>query len=494
MLVGRTLRVASPLFLLGLASLQIIALADDLKPEDIYKSVAPSVVTLRVEKKQGPGSLGTVFMAVKDGMAVTAWHVVKDAKSVTAKFSNGEEFDVSGLVDKDEKRDVAIVRVKAFGKKLLPVMSDDPAVGSRAYVIGAPIGLEFTISDGLISQIQNIGGKKQYQFSCPASHGNSGGPVVNAKGEVLGIVSWGIDEGQNLNFAVPISYALALDSTLPTTPWDAVRSSMPPAEPPTTKPAAREKLSNDDADRAIADAYVCGWDTVLALEITDLEVVAKTDGFKNGIPPLLYSQQSMIAKNIKRLTEATPEEPNRLRLFALHLERLSNARDAVANQIDAIKEAQRVHGWSNYAIDLLSKKSARVDSFRNSGSDITAIKKAFEEVKKSAAFQDAITPDGMYYVNEKTGDQDFMFGASTWTRDLAGLVIVPKGTLADKLGFQSGDILVSVEGQEKAKIPTLKKAIFERRGKNLLVVVERDRKKKELKLRIPAELPPYPKP
>ena len=110
-------------------------------------------------------------------------------------------------------------------------------MGSRVYVIGAPRGLDFTISDGLLSQVREIEGLKQYQFSCPASPGNSGGPLLNSAGEVLGVVTWQVREGQNLSFAVPSNYVLGLDASLPTSPLDVVTASEPIA--PRERPAQR---------------------------------------------------------------------------------------------------------------------------------------------------------------------------------------------------------------------------------------------------------------
>lgn len=198
-------------------------LAQEKRPEEIYKNLLPSIVTLTVEKKDGSGVTGTAFLAIKDGIAVTALHVVRNAKRVTANFSNGDEYEVTGLIDKDEKRDLALIRIKTFGKPLLRFVTAEPAIGSKVYVIGAPKGLEFSISDGLLSQIQNIDRVNNYQFSCPASPGNSGGPLVNASGEVLGVVSWQLREGQNLNFAIPSTYVLGLDSTLSTQAWETIR-------------------------------------------------------------------------------------------------------------------------------------------------------------------------------------------------------------------------------------------------------------------------------
>jgi uncharacterized protein YkwD len=208
------------------------AFGQEFKPEALYKKAVPSVMTLKADKRDGSIVLGSAFLLTNSGIAATAWHVVNEVTHVSARFSDGEEFEVSGLLDKDEKRDLALIRVKVFGRPQLTVVGDDPQVGSRAYVIGAPLGLEFSITEGLLSQIQHIDNVKQYQFSSPVSPGNSGGPLLNVNGEVIGVVSWQVKDGQNLNFAVPASYLLGLDKTLPSMPWDTVR-------PSTVSPAVR---------------------------------------------------------------------------------------------------------------------------------------------------------------------------------------------------------------------------------------------------------------
>lgn len=85
------------LLLLTLARLQ-----QPLDAQAIYKKVSPSVMTLQVVTKAGDKVQGTAFLAVKDGVAVTAWHVIRDAATVTAKFADGQEFEASGVVDRDE--------------------------------------------------------------------------------------------------------------------------------------------------------------------------------------------------------------------------------------------------------------------------------------------------------------------------------------------------------------------------------------------------------
>ena len=191
---------------------------------DLYKRILPSVITLSVEKPDGKYS-GTAFLIDGKGVAATAWHVISKATSARAKFSDGEEFDVSGVIDKDEKRDVALIKVKVAGRPTLEVSTSEPAVGTKAFVIGSPEGLDFSITEGLISQIRMLDTKRVIQFSCPASPGNSGGPLVDADGKVLGVVSFQYVEGQNLNFAIPGAVVGGLDATLPTQPWSSVKPS-----------------------------------------------------------------------------------------------------------------------------------------------------------------------------------------------------------------------------------------------------------------------------
>jgi hypothetical protein len=226
------------------------------QPEHIYAAVVPSVAMISVEKVDGTVGTGTAFLALQDGIAVTAWHVVNGASRAVLKFSDGEEFESSGIIDKDVARDLAIIRVKVAGRPRLQLATKDAAVGSRAYVVGNPRGLEFTISDGLVSQLQLLGGSKQIQFSCPVSPGSSGSPLINGRGEVVGVVSWQRIDGQNLNFATPSVYAAGLDATLPTTRWQDLPR--PAAQPPTLAatgpPAVLERRGASDPRTAILSA------------------------------------------------------------------------------------------------------------------------------------------------------------------------------------------------------------------------------------------------
>lgn len=202
-----------------LGGFMLRARAADLPAEKIYAQSLPSVLTLRVESKGGDRYVGAAFLAIREGIAVTAWHVVYDAVKVTAKFADGASCDVLGFIDYDETKDIALIAVQAKDRPLLPIAESTPLVGMKTYVIGSPKGYEFSIGDGLLSQIQKVDGFDQYQVSCPFSPGNSGGPILDNRGQVIGIAAWTRNGAQNLNFATPAMEAAHLDPGKRVVPW-----------------------------------------------------------------------------------------------------------------------------------------------------------------------------------------------------------------------------------------------------------------------------------
>jgi hypothetical protein len=156
---------------------------------------------------------------LRSNVAVTAWHVIHDAQRVEARRADHQPIRIVGLIAKDEAHDLALLKLETPLPRPIPLSAHPPPIGARVYVIGAPRGLDFSLSDGLVSQIRTVDGVQYFQISSPISPGHSGGPVLDASGQVVGVVSWRKAGAENVGFAVPIAELAHLDSTQPVTPW-----------------------------------------------------------------------------------------------------------------------------------------------------------------------------------------------------------------------------------------------------------------------------------
>ena len=206
-----------------------------LTPEKLYQKVLPSVMTLEVKSQSGEKFIGSAVLALADDVVLTAWHVVADARSVCAVFADGQRVNVIGCIDYDGGRDLALLKLeKRLPHRRAVLGRELTAVAARAYVIGSPKGYDFSISDGLISQIRSLNGFLQYQLSCPISPGNSGGPILNNRGEVIGIASWTKADAQNVSFAIPTREFMRLNVSQQPRTWEelaAIACAAPPARP-----------------------------------------------------------------------------------------------------------------------------------------------------------------------------------------------------------------------------------------------------------------------
>ena len=169
----------------------------------------PAIVVIQTDAAQGSG-----FIVAADGTILTNYHVVEDATSILIALESGEVYRRAYVISVDASRDIALLRIEgAELPHLVLANSNDVRVGERVLLIGAPRGLDFTISEGLVSAVRVVNGSRVIQTTAAASSGSSGGPLLNASGEVIGIMTFSRIDGQNLNFAIPINYAKGMLST-----------------------------------------------------------------------------------------------------------------------------------------------------------------------------------------------------------------------------------------------------------------------------------------
>ncbi len=180
--------------------------------------VGSGVVLVKV-----PGALGSGFVVHPDGWVVTNAHVVQKEREITVtvfekstKEFEKKVFDKVELVAVNPYWDLALLRIpkeKLTGYALAPVPLADPArlaVGESVFAIGNPLGLERSVSEGIVSTRNRAHeGMLYIQTTAAINPGNSGGPLFNLRGEVIGVTTWGFLGSEALNFAIPTSTLIA---------------------------------------------------------------------------------------------------------------------------------------------------------------------------------------------------------------------------------------------------------------------------------------------
>lgn len=178
-----------------------------LSAEKIYQKVKDAVVVVfGYNSDDELISQGSGVVLNDKGYVVTNYHVLEGCERLEIMHDN-DEIPYADIVGIDPDKDILIIKIydKRFPSiKLGNVQS--LKVGQRIYAIGNPMGFENTISEGIISGLRNFqeSGINYIQITASISHGSSGGAVVNDKGELIGISTSTIEDGQNLNFAIPI--------------------------------------------------------------------------------------------------------------------------------------------------------------------------------------------------------------------------------------------------------------------------------------------------
>jgi serine protease Do len=183
-----------------------------LQPREIAARAQASLLVVRAIGARGDTlGEGSGFLVGTQGTFVTNYHIVEPAARVEVERLDGATTRAVLLVSADPVRDIAILRAPEIRAAALPLGDDERAViGDRVYVMGNPMGMSGTFADGLLSATRPMQGTQMLQISAPISPGSSGGPVMNDRGEVIGVATMLVVGGQNLSLAVPTRYVRPL--------------------------------------------------------------------------------------------------------------------------------------------------------------------------------------------------------------------------------------------------------------------------------------------
>lgn len=184
----------------------------------LVEKVGPAVVNIRTQEKGRPTGEGSGFIVSADGYVLTNAHVVSGATDVTVSLPDKREFKAR-IVGADDRTDVALVKVEATG---LPTVKTGDAsklkVGEWVLAIGSPFGLENTVTAGIVSAKQRETGQELpfIQTDAAVNPGNSGGPLISLRGEVVGINSQSLSRVGfgGVSFAIPIDEAMRIADQL----------------------------------------------------------------------------------------------------------------------------------------------------------------------------------------------------------------------------------------------------------------------------------------
>lgn len=172
---------------------------------DVYESVSRSVVVVYGHDSAGKRNIIGSGVVLPGGDVATACHVVRNASSNVVKHG-GKEYEAQ-IAHADFDRDVCLLRLPA---PISPAVkfgaSEFLKIGQRVYAVGAPKGLELTLSEGVVSSFRSVQEGRYIQTTAAVSPGSSGGGLFDEEGRLVGLVTFYFKDGQQLNFAVPVEW------------------------------------------------------------------------------------------------------------------------------------------------------------------------------------------------------------------------------------------------------------------------------------------------
>jgi len=204
-----------------------IRASQDLLPE-LVRRIKPSAVAIETFDSRGEKlTRGSGFFIETDRI-VTNRHVIEGAYRAEVHSSTGTVYPVRGVLAVDAEGDLAVLKIDLPANQIRPLPLDktSPQEGESVVVIGNPLGLEGSVTNGIVSAVRDIPTfGRIIQITAPISSGSSGSPVVNMQGQVIGIATLQITGGQSVNFAIPSERISQLQVTTMTSLSDLVAAS-----------------------------------------------------------------------------------------------------------------------------------------------------------------------------------------------------------------------------------------------------------------------------
>ncbi len=448
---------------------------------EIGAKVLPSVVALDIQAPDGGTAAGVGFLTIKDGIMATSWRLVNGARRVVARFPNGDEYECSGVIDKDEKRDVALVRIKVFGRPVLTLAAVELAGVAQVRVAAVKDGA-FGLVPARIAALGVLEGIDVGRLEGDIPDGTSGSPVVDGGGAVVGLLTTRTIDGKATSFVLPAAYILALDATLPTQPWGGT----PDAKSP---PASTPAMANEEVEARIGRALMAVSEDSACLAWAG--EFTRGFGFLSGVPDVVYQMQQNLDTAISALNEVRTDDALRLRLGRAVLQVMVNQKAASENFIRAVVIGQQAKAWGAQSQDAQKRSNSMIQGI---AAQIAGLKEDLKALEAdSAKFREFLPFEQRYLLGLAERHSGFRLGVTTYPRNPFSLLIVGADSLAQKIGLRPGDHIVSAGGRAFTAaddFEEFKLLIKANLGRKLDAVVERSGKAQPIVLKIPKEIPP----
>lgn len=182
-------------------------MSKEMSAADLAEYVQERTVTITALDEGGNEYTGSGFFIDNQGTLVTCYHVIDAAESIAVECSNGGKYDVNEIVDFSELYDIAVLKIDIENNLYLELCKEKTRTGETVYAVGSSLGfLNGTFSNGIVSNAaRTLGMIDCVQTTASISEGNSGGPLVNVYGKVVGVNAFSYEEGDDLNLAININ-------------------------------------------------------------------------------------------------------------------------------------------------------------------------------------------------------------------------------------------------------------------------------------------------
>jgi len=337
----------------------------------LIKRIKPSTVIIFTYNDNGEHlKQGSGFFISQNGDVITNYHVLQGASSAEIKTADEKTYPITYVLAGDAQSDLIRLSVNIPSSSVHPLTLSKaiPEIGESIIVYGSPLGLESTVSDGIVSAIRDIPGYGMIiQITAPISPGSSGSPVLNLQGELIGIASFQMVEGQNLNFAIPsekiISLILIEENKISISEKDFRPESQ--AEKESGHKEAYQKAL-DSIDKKEYEKALYYLETAIKTDILSLkESVYFYIGFCNG-------ELGNYMKAIEAYKQAIRIDPN----YATAYSYLGNA----YNNLGLYKDAIEAH---KQAIRIDPNDAAAYNNLGNAYANLKRYKDAIEAYKQA---------------------------------------------------------------------------------------------------------------